>query len=382
MRSETRITTRLRKKLFEKHNFKCVACGISNETTPLQLAHIIPLSNGGMVSEDNLTVLCPNCHSSFDNPPREIEFVSFLASLLENHPDYNNIKQEVIIGRKARYRADILVKNHNLLIECKTASAIRPYHFKNLVEQLKIYKETSDYSVVLAVPATLRDDELALLNKENFILWDLKYLAQHFSKQIKDAPVSYYRTLLLAHINQSKKTTREETLIQRLSLCKPGKADWYIYQKLVGEILECLFTPPLGKPISELSDKAKTNRRDFIMPNYTDSGFWEFMREKYQADYIVIDAKNYSGKVKKPEVLQLANYLKEHGAGLFGIIISRNGGNASGCENTLREQWIIHKKLILVLSDIDVIEMLTAKSDGRKPEEIVGQIIERFRLSM
>lgn len=143
-----------------------------------------------------------------------------------------------------------------------------------------------------------------------------------------------------------------------------------------------MFTPPLGKPITELSDQAAANRCDFIMPNYAEQGFWAFLREKYQADYIVIDAKNYMGKVKKPQVLQIANYLKPHGAGLFGIIISRNGGDTSGCEHALREQWMIHRKLILVLDDDDIQSMLVARSEGRAAEELLGLKIERFRLSM
>ena len=138
----------------------------------------------------------------------------------------------------------------------------------------------------------------------------------------------------------------------------------------------------------EVTDQSANNsgptfiHRDLIVPNYTEEGFWSFMRQKYEADYVVIDAKNYTRKVKKQDVLQLANYLKSHGAGLFGLIISRNGGDSFGCEHTLREQWLIHRKLIIVLDDEDIKAMLMAKSDGRRPEEILAGKIERFRLSM
>jgi len=236
--------------------------------------------------------------------------------------------------------------------------------------------------MVLAIPATLRERDLSMLNGANIEVWDIRYIAEHFSKQIKDANLSYYKALLLAQLTRPSKITREQELLDFLSACNPGKIDCYVYQKLVGEILEYLFTPPLGKPIPELSDKAQANRRDFIMPNYTYKGFWAFMREKYEADYVVIDAKNYTRKVKKSEILQIANYLKPHGAGLFGLIISRKGGDATGCEHTLREQWLVHRKLILVLDDEDIKAMLMAKSDGRPPEEILGQKIEHFRLSM
>lgn len=384
-----RITAGLRQKLLEKYGYACAACGVNNESVPLELAHLVPLSHGGDTSEENLTLLCPDCHRSFDRQPREIEFVSFLTDILRRHPGYNDVRQEVLIGRETRYRADLIVQRriHNksepLLIECKTPSIFTSARIQNVIDQLQTYRNVSgNKRVILAVPATLRERDLSALQAANIEVWDLRHLAEQFSKQIQEAPFSYYKVLLLAQLNRPAKPSRERALLDNLVACQPGKADWYVYQSLVGEILECLFTPPLGKPIPELSDQAKANRRDFIMPNYTDKGFWAFMREKYQADYVVVDAKNYTRKVKKAEVLQIANYLKPHGAGLFGIIVSRKGGDASGCEHTLREQWVIHRKLILVLDDDDIKEMLIAKSDGRIPEEIVGQKIEQFRLSM
>ncbi|MBW2167454.1 MAG: HNH endonuclease [Deltaproteobacteria bacterium] len=383
------ITAGLRQKLLEKYGYACAVCGVNNEKVPLELAHLVPLSQGGDTSEENLILLCPNCHRSFDRQPREIEFVSFLNDILRRHPDYSDVRQEVLLGRETRYRADLIVqrrfhdKNEPLLIECKTPSIVTSARIQNVIAQLQAYRDVSDNNqVVLAVPATLRDRDLSALRTANIEVWDLRYLGEQFSEQIQEAPFSYYKALLLAQLSRPAKPSREQKLLDNLAACQPGKTDWYVYQSLVGDILECLFTPPLGKPIPELSDKAKANRRDFIMPNYTDKGFWAFMREKYQADYVVVDAKNYTRKVKKSEALQIANYLKPHGAGLFGIIISRKGGDTSGCEHTLREQWMVHRKLILVLDDDDIKEMLIAKSDGRVPEEIVGQKIEQFRLSM
>ncbi|MFT4066898.1 HNH endonuclease [Paraburkholderia sp.] len=379
----------LRHRLLEKHNHRCVACGITDDLAPLELAHLVPLSRGGELSEDNLTILCANCHRSFDRPPREIEFVSFLAGLLTRHRDYSDVQREIVLGREIRYRADILAHRRNddgietLLIECKTYPALTAAHIHSAIGQLEKYKAGyGDCRMVLAIPATLREEELSALRAANIEAWDLRYIASRFSMQIRESEPGYYRTLLLARITRPKELAREQELINSLESCVPGKSDCYVYQTLVGEILECLFTPPLGKPIPELSDKSEANRRDFIMPNYTERGFWSFMRQKYEADYIVIDAKNYTRKIKKSEVLQIANYLKPHGAGLFGLIISRRGGDSSGCEHTLREQWLIHRKLILVLDDEDIKAMLMAKSDERLAEDVLGQKIEHFRLSM
>lgn len=236
--------------------------------------------------------------------------------------------------------------------------------------------------MILAVPATLREVDVSALREADVQVWDLRYITRNFSKQLKTVQPGYYKALFLSAATRNTTGTREDELIAELEKCSAGKEYWSVYQSLVGDILEHLFTPPLGKPISELADKAKVNRRDFILPNYTETGFWAFMREKYEADYVVVDAKNYAGSVPKSAVLQIANYLKSHGAGLFGLIVSRIGGDAAGCEHTLREQWLVHRKLILVLDDDDVKEMLVARSDGRPPEEIVSRKIESFRLSM
>lgn len=366
-----------------------MSCGIRNEEVPLELAHVIPLAHGGDNSKDNYILLCPNCHRAYDREPPEYEFVSFLAELLKHHPDYSDILPETLLGDKTRYRVDLITQRHNdnniekLLIECKTYRTLTAGNILSVVNQLKNYRDAIDHAkLILAVPATLKEKDYSTLSSSNIEIWDLNYIKKHFSNQIEKSKPSYYRTILLAQLSRSSKPTKEQEFINALSSCNPGRNDWHVYQSLVGDILEHLFSPQLSKPIPEASDKTRTNRRDFILPNYSETGFWSFMRDKYKADYVVVDSKNYTRKIKKSDVLQIANYLKVHGAGLFALILSRIGGDSAGCEHTLREQWLIHEKLILVLDDSDVIEMLTAKSDGRKPEDILSRKIEQFRLSM
>lgn len=378
-----------RRKLLEKYNYSCSICGAKNEDVPLEISHFIPLCQGGEANEDNLTLLCPNCHGVLSSQPREIEFVDFLSGLLNKHPSFENVEKEVLLGAEIRFRGDILVRRkegsrqQTLVIECKTSRVLHSATLKNIIAQLNTYQNLYDgCHMVLAVAGTLLDQDLVLLQQHMIEVWDLDYIAATFSTQIKESSTSYYKTLLLARLARSPSPSQEQSFIDSLKACQPGKKDCYVYQSLTGDILECLFTPPLAKPIPELSDKALANRRDFILPNYAEKGFWTFMREKYAADYIVVDAKNYTRKIKKNEVLQIANYLKPHGAGLFGIIICRKGGDSSGCEHTLREQWLIHKKLILVLNDEDIEKMLIAKLDGNPPEDLISQKIEQFRLSM
>jgi hypothetical protein len=49
---------------------------------------------------------------------------------------------------------------------------------------------------------------------------------------------------------------------------------------------------------------------------------------------------------------------------------------------TSREQWVLHDKLIVVLDDEDVRQMLLTKSAGNDAWQVIQQRIEDFRLKI
>lgn len=369
--------------------YECAYCQCVLNHGTMHASHVYPSSKSGKSDWANIIYTCANCHAMMDRQPREAEFVNFLAELLRLHPMYKDIRVQALVGESVRFQADIIAEYESssppptIFFECKSRLVRGSQAMSSVINQIKLGQAAlGECQAVMAIPATIDDEDVRQFQSAGIKVWDLSYIAREFASQIREVSHSYYRALLLALINRPPELTVSQRLIRRLDQCTPGRKDCYVYQALVGEIIEYLFTPPLEKPIAEHFDKTQANRRDFIVPNYSAEGFWFFLRQKYEADYLIIDAKNYARKVKKPDVLQLANYLKPYGAGLLGIIVSRNGGDTLGCEHTLREQWLSHRKLILVLDDKDVKSMLTAKSDGRKPEEVLAQKIEQFRLSM
>lgn len=61
------MTSKLRQKIKERDGFTCKNCGASVEKEPnllLEIDHIIPLSKGGLTTEDNLQTLCWRCNRS------------------------------------------------------------------------------------------------------------------------------------------------------------------------------------------------------------------------------------------------------------------------------------------------------------------------------
>lgn len=59
------MTSSLRQKILSRDNYTCQKCGISISDEPnllLEIDHIIPISKGGITSEDNLRTLCWKCN--------------------------------------------------------------------------------------------------------------------------------------------------------------------------------------------------------------------------------------------------------------------------------------------------------------------------------
>lgn len=316
---------------------------------------------------------------------REFEFVNYLFQLLNRNDNFQNVKIEAEQGKDIHFRADLIAEEkingqwQKYVVECKVQSSFTASRLNNIIAELESYQKfVSQGKLIFAFPGELSAKANLTLKDRNIEVWDLTFLANTFYKEIQKVPHPILQPMLLSKM-PSIEESPEDGLIKELKECIPGKKDWVKYQKLVGSILERLFCPPLSTPISELPDFRKINRRDFILPNYSEEGFWAFIRTRYFADFITIDAKNLSSKIKKNHVLQIANYLKQHGLGLFGIIICRNGGDRS-CIQTIREEWAIDKKLIIVLTDDDIEQMLLAKSSRGTPETIIRQKIEEFRL--
>ena len=64
------MTSNLREKIKNRDNYACKICGLSVEKEPnllLEIDHIIPLSKGGITTEDNLQTQCWKCNRSKGN---------------------------------------------------------------------------------------------------------------------------------------------------------------------------------------------------------------------------------------------------------------------------------------------------------------------------
>lgn len=170
-------------------------------------------------------------------------------------------------------------------------------------------------------------------------------------------------------------------LSERLTAIEAGTTQWRAYEDFCEDLLNYLFVPPLNAAITQSRDEHNVNRRDFILPNYATEGFWCFVRDHYDADYVVAEAKNLSHPPGKNEILQTANYLSSRGTGLFALLLSRNPMDDTA-NWICREQWSQHGKMIIGMDDGDVLQMIATKRAGGEPADMVRQKLEDFRLRM
>lgn len=380
-----RVNRDVYEKIFQKYGSRCVFCGTQDN---LEVSHILPIHRGGNLSEENFLLLCPNCSREMNSNPREVEFVHYLFNLLQNNSKFDCVLEEPVIGNNFQLRPDLTAekidgKNRiSLVIECKNNVNFLANKLSSVISQIKRYKDCGNFQKsILAFPGKVPESAKSFLNSNDIELWDIDYISVNFKEQIEKVRHPYFSRIFGIYSKESPTSIETNSLISELRDCSTGKKSWAIYQKLVGKILEFLFCPPLENPISERTTFDEVNRRDFILPNYSSEGFWRFIRERYCGDYILVDAKNYSGKIEKDEALQILNYLKDQGLGLFALIFSRKGGS-KGCEITLRDHWILYKKMVIVLDDNDVEKMLNAKLGSSKPEDIIGEKIRQFRISI
>ena len=371
----------------ERHGSRCQSCGI--EDAPLAVAHVVPIAKGGRHDIANLAILCRDCrHLLHGLLPSGLEFERFLSEILSTSPNYGNVRRETPLRTRSGTRlvADLTAtrlldgKGDRVLVEVKAWSSIRRGQVQRTIDQIRRYRDAGSFAAAaLAFPGRLPEEDRAALRAAAIEVWDLDYVAGTFASEIEAQPLSGLRLLYLL-VAKSDGRSSSDALIARLKNCDPG-ADWVTYQRVVADVFEFLFSPPLSAPIWESSDAPRTNRRDLILPNHAAEGFWRFLRETYSAHYIVVDAKNHKKGITKPQVLQIANYLKPHGTGMFGVIATRCGASAN-CRHTIVEQWAVYGKMIVLLSDQDIEAMLLAAGSTGSPEDVLGESIQKFRLSL
>ncbi len=175
-----------------------------------------------------------------------------------------------------------------------------------------------------------------------------------------------------------------QNYINRLKNCPEGKAGWKEYENICIDILNYLFVPPLKEPKIQSRTESGVDIRDAIYPNRGKHENWGFIRNDYDAKYIVFEFKNYStsengANIDKHVVNQVRYYLKPT-IGRMGFLCSSKKPNNSAYE-ARKQAFNDDKKLILFLNNEHLIDMLMKKYRKIEPSNVIVDLIDDFNIS-
>jgi hypothetical protein len=152
-------------------------------------------------------------------------------------------------------------------------------------------------------------------------------------------------------------------LATRFATIHPGASSASAYHRLVLGCLTAIFYPDLIQPQKEWEIHDGRKRIDIVYTNAGDSGFFAQRRDdpRTEANMVVVECKNYASDIANPELDQLLGRF-DRNRGRFGIIACRSLDDPALLERRCRDAAARGQGFLLILTDADFINMLTAKS--------------------
>jgi Restriction endonuclease len=314
------------------------------------------------------------------------EFEMFVADVIRKSGRFNGVK---LLGRSGMLQRGIdieameanplLGQPRRWLFQAKKSKmvGVDVAHYMQSVATVE-KSETPATQIVLVVSGNITNHAQDLLSRQGIEAWDAVKLAELATPELL---TEWFGAKLESVQPDSVTTDKAAAFRTALYAMAPGQETWSAYQRLVSDILEFLFCPPLESPRYEFFDAEVRNRRDILFENPARDGFWGQVRSDYSAHYLVVDAKNYAEPIPKSAVLDIAHYLKPYGCGMFAVLVSRLGPDG-GASHATREQWIGGRKMIVHLTDKNLCDMLELRASSGEPQEVIRRQIADFRMSL
>lgn len=170
----------------------------------------------------------------------------------------------------------------------------------------------------------------------------------------------------------------------RLRRIKPGKEHFQEYEQFCTDILK----HALGEYLTlwERQEQTDSGLHRFDLCCKIKSGihqdFFDTVEHYFNTKYIVFEFKNYKDKIGQKEIYSTEKYLFGTALRKAAIVISRKGCDENAlraARGSLRESG----KLILCLSDQDLLEIANIKTQGEKePADFLGEMLDSLLIHL
>jgi hypothetical protein len=172
------------------------------------------------------------------------------------------------------------------------------------------------------------------------------------------------------------KVNKAENLINKLKNCPVGLEGWKQFENICNNILKFVFEESFENFNMKIQSRNYNGKdiRDIILSNTSEITFWNNVRHFYNCNNIIIECKNKSSTIGNDGFRQISDYLGKDAIGQFGIILSRKGLSDGGRDKQRDYLYQRPKKLILVLSEQDIIDLVKIKSFNDYPEKVLENL--------
>ena len=162
----------------------------------------------------------------------------------------------------------------------------------------------------------------------------------------------------------------------RMQSCPTGQAHFAVYETIGIDAFSHLFSQSLGdaKPQDRTADGKQ--RRDVLFRNKRNGSFWQRIFHRFDADFVVVDFKNYGDPVGADVIFDVEKYSNK-ALGRFVMIVSRHGKDntvEAAQLRVLRDREIV----VLVISDGQLLEMVGRKEQGQSPEDVLEDSLDEI----
>jgi Restriction endonuclease len=310
-------------------------------------------------------------------PPEKDQGYDFLAKLgnvswAVEVKYYRTARAQLSLVETAAARlSNIIVRNNKMKGMLIVSCSLSPEHRLALENKFGlVFVDRSDLFIWTAKTPDLAD-ELRTLLEERQLSGELPK-----GRDIKES-----LAVAVPPIQTTPIDSKGTDLCNELRSLKRGKISWSDYEKLCDKILKYLFPNDLHGWHTQKRTDDGLNRFDYVCRIKPSTEFWTFLLDHLNSRYVLFEFKNYRGLIKQGQILTTEKYLLEKGLRRVAIILSRGGAEKNAIAMTqgaMRESG----KLMLVLDDDKVCQMLHMKEQGEDPTDLLFEVADDFMLSL
>ena len=155
------------------------------------------------------------------------------------------------------------------------------------------------------------------------------------------------------------------------------------YEKLCTRTLMRLFAEDLTLWREQARSDAGLFRFDLICKIRRESNkdFWEMAERYFNSKYVIFEFKNYSDKVTQKEIFTTVRYLYTKALRGIAIIVSPHGTDTNAnkaIRGVLRDEG----KLIISLTNDELVRMLQMKEDGEEPTDYLSDKLDELLIDL